>query len=83
MLLDVAKRVKLIVTLEENVLSGGFGEGVSEFLRKAEMPVRVLSMGVPDKFIEHGSIAQQMEACGLDAISVARRVQEALNGENV
>ncbi len=83
MLLDVAKRVKLIVTLEENVLSGGFGESVSGFLRTANVPVRVLSMGIPDKFIEHGSIAQQMEACGLDAISVARRVQEALNGENV
>ena len=69
-----AKAVKLVVTLEENAVAGGFGEGVLEALSAMEIRVPVLSLGVPDRFIGHGTAEQQLEACGLSAGAVARRV---------
>ena len=69
-----AKAVKLVVTLEENAVAGGFGEGVLEALSAMEIRVPVLSLGVPDRFLGHGTAQQQLEACGLSAGAVARRV---------
>ena len=81
LLAEAAGRVRLIVTLEENALAGGFGEAVCRKLLEMGASARVLNLGVPDAFIEHASVQQQLEKCGLDPISVARRVMEALNGE--
>ena len=52
---EVASRTKKILTLEENVLMGGFGSGVMELLSKEEISIPVKSMGIPDTFITHGS----------------------------
>ena len=68
-------RVKLVVTVEENVLNGGFGEGVLEALSEAGIDRPVLALGVPDRFIPHATVAQQLEECCLDAISIAQRVR--------
>ena len=64
----------LIVTLEDNVLSGGVGEGLDRIL--AEESVRVLNMGWPDCFVPHGTQDELYEKYGLDAASVARRIAE-------
>ncbi len=78
MLREKASGVKLLVTVEENVLAGGFGEGVLDALASAGMDVPVLTLGVPDRFIAQGTVAQQTVECGLDALSIARRIGQRL-----
>ena len=78
MLREKASDVKLVVTVEENVLAGGFGEGVLDALASAGMDVPVLTLGVPDRFIAQGTVAQQTVECGLDALSIARRIDQRL-----
>ena len=78
MLRAKASGVRLVVTAEENVLAGGFGEGVLEVLASEGMDVPVLTLGVPDCFIAQATVAQQTVECGLDALSMARRIGERL-----
>lgn len=65
-----AKDHKLVVTLEDNVLSGGFGSGVAEWMTDHGYATPVLRIGVPDAFIEYGTIAEQTEECGMNAEAV-------------
>jgi 1-deoxy-D-xylulose-5-phosphate synthase len=85
MLLDLASRSGRIVTVEENVLAGGFGSAVLEALESAGMAgVRVERIGLPDRFIEHGPQELFRSMFDLDAEGIARRVREAfpdLGGE--
>ena len=73
-LIEYAKKAKLVVTIEENVLAGGFGEGVLNILSEKGVRVPVMNIGVPDRFVEHGSVSQQLEECGMDEIQIARRI---------
>ena len=79
MLRAAAEGHGLLVTLEDNVVSGGFGSAVNERLHAWGLKNDVLNLGVPDRFIEQGTVAQQMADCGLDAESVAAAVMERLN----
>lgn len=74
MLIQQARQVKLVVTIEENVLAGGFGEGVMEILSQEALNIPILAMGIPDRFVTHASIDQQLEACGLSSLQIARRI---------
>lgn len=67
---------ELIVTIEDNVISGGFGEEVTRHL--AGMNVNVLNIGWPVKFIEHGTCEQLYEKYAMDASSVAERILKEL-----
>ena len=71
------KRFRMIVTMEENILAGGFGEQVLRFLSEEGLPARVLNLGLPDRFIEHGKPDDLLKKCGLDAASVAARIADA------
>ena len=73
-----ARAVRLVVTAEQNVLAGGFGEGVLDALSRQDIGTPVLTLGVPDRFIEHATIAQQLEACGLTPMAMARSIQDRL-----
>lgn len=79
MLREIAQSAKLIVTLEENNLKGGFGEGVLSELSAMGMRADVLTLGVPDRPIRHASRAEQLAECGLDSESVAAEILERLN----
>ena len=69
-----AKEHKLLVTLEDNALAGGFGSGVAEWLADRGYAVPLLRLGVPDRFIEYGMTSEQMAECGLDADSVREAI---------
>ena len=71
---DAAQTHKLLVTLEDNALAGGFGSGVAEWLCDHELNVPLLRLGVPDQFIEYGMISEQMAECGLDAQSIREAI---------
>lgn len=77
MMLSLEENHSLIVTLEENVLNGGFGSAVTNFLCTADSKMKILNIGIPDCFVEHGSVAQLYKEIGLDAETVADKIQSA------
>jgi 1-deoxy-D-xylulose-5-phosphate synthase len=64
-----------LVTLEENVVAGGAGSGVAEFLDSAGLPGPRLHLGIPDRFIEHGSREECLASAGLDPTSIGAGVE--------
>lgn len=79
LLVSIAQKTKVLLTLEENSVKGGFGSGVLEALQKngiADCAVRLI--GVPDRYIEHGKPQLQRELCGLEATQIAEEVKKLL-----
>lgn len=73
-----AKTHKLIVTMEENVASGGYGEKVREYLNGLSTGCRMLSVTIPDEYVEHGNVEQLKKEIGIDAQSIVRAVTSLL-----
>ncbi len=77
MLLACAKDHKLIVTLEENVRSGGFGERAADVLAQLGSTARVMQITLPDDYIEHGSVDLLRRETGTDTESIVRDITAA------
>lgn len=78
LLLDAARATGRIVTVEENVLAGGFGSAVLEALAAAGMEdTAVHRIGMPDSFIEHGTAADQRRRLQIDAKGIAEQLKSA------
>ena len=78
LLLDAARSTRRIVTVEENVLAGGFGSAVLEALAEAGMEdVSVHRIGFPDSFIEHSTAAAQRRRLELDAEGIVQQILTA------
>lgn len=73
-LVRMAKDHKLFVTIEENVLSGGYGEKVREFVMRQDLPVNVLTIGIPDEYVEHGNIDILRKEIMLDEDSIVKQI---------
>lgn len=71
---EAVKEHKLIVTMEENVLSGGFGERVRAFVDELDVPCSVLNIGIPDEYVEHGNVDLLKQEIGMDADSITAKV---------
>jgi len=77
LILEVAGRTRRLVTVEENVLSGGFGNAVIELLTSSgRNDIQVKAIGIPDEFVEQGSQARLRANYGLDAEGIAKKVTE-------
>mgnify|MGYP005799337995 FL=1 len=63
---ELAKDHRLFVTIEENVLTGGFGEQVADYISRAGLDVRVRSIGISDEYVEHGNVEVLRKEVGLD-----------------
>ncbi len=75
LLTGLANRIKRMVTVEENTLSGGFGSSVASFLQKSKIDdIQVKSIGIPDEFVEQGTQDILRSKYGLDASGIARQV---------
>jgi 1-deoxy-D-xylulose-5-phosphate synthase len=74
LLLSLARTHDAIVTVEDGCLPGGAGSAVMEALHAAGLKNSVLSLGLPDEFIEHGDPAQLMAMCGLDAAGIEQSI---------
>jgi len=77
MLREMAHSHRLLVTLEENVASGGFGEKVREFVDGLETDCDVLTIAIPDEYVEHGNVALLYQEVGIDPDTVQKRVVTA------
>lgn len=76
LLLDVAKKYPYLVTIEENALAGGVGSAILELLNDAGLyDVKVLRLGIPDRFIEHGNRSLLLADLGLDEETIAEQVK--------
>jgi len=81
LLREIALRIPRLVTLEDNVTIGGFGSAVTEFLAADGISgVRVLSLGLPDRFVDHGTPQELHADLGLDPAGVVRSVTAFLAG---
>ncbi|WP_130837201.1 1-deoxy-D-xylulose-5-phosphate synthase [Lachnoclostridium sp. Marseille-P6806] len=77
-LLDALCRThRLIVTIEENELRGGYGEAVDQYFTSGNAGVSVCNIGIEDSFVRHGGVPQLRKECGIDAESAAERVASA------
>ena len=79
LLREAGRSHRLVVTLEDGALSGGFGAGVLEQLSRWNLTVPTLCLGVGDEFVEYGTIEEQLEQCGLTPEGVCRAVSDRLN----
>ena len=70
---------RLIVTMEENVESGGFGERVRTFADEQELPGQILSITIPDEYVEHGNVELLKKEIGIDEETVTKRILEEWN----
>ena len=74
LVLELAETHDLLVTLEENVIAGGAGSAVTEFLNARQVSMPVLQLGLPDAFVEHGQHKELLRDCGLDAEGILRSI---------
>jgi 1-deoxy-D-xylulose-5-phosphate synthase len=74
--LRVALKARALVTVEENVVAGGAGSAVGELLAENAVALPLLHVGIPDRFIEHGSREECLAMAGLDAASIRQRISE-------
>ncbi|RYL87854.1 1-deoxy-D-xylulose-5-phosphate synthase [Sporolactobacillus sp. THM19-2] len=82
MLIRLAKEKKPVLTLEEGVLAGGFGSSILEFYAdQKEYGLMIDRMGIPDTFIEHGSVRELLKGLGLTSEHVCARISSMIAGQ--
>lgn len=74
MIREMIKEHKLLVTMEENVASGGFGDRVREYLDDLDTSCKMLSIAIPDEYVEHGNVGLLYQEVGIDADTIVKRV---------
>lgn len=77
LLSQLAEHHRIFVTMEENVATGGFGSQVADYMRRTHPEVLVITIALPDYFIEHGNPEKLKEKAGIDRISVYKKIKEA------
>ncbi len=75
---ELQREHTLLVTMEENVLSGGFGEHVTEYVHSNDIQLKVINIAIPDIYVEHGNVDVLYETLKLDAKSVAARIMDEI-----
>ena len=65
---------KLLITMEENVESGGFGEKVRTYVDERKWDMSVLSICVPDEYVEHGNVELLRKEIGIDAETIVNKI---------
>ena len=79
MVTSLVEKHKLLVTMEENVTSGGFGEHVASYVNENDLNIKVQVVAIPDAYVEHGNVDRLKEDIGIDANSVYERVLNLYN----
>lgn len=74
MIEHLSKKHSLIVTLEENVASGGFGEKVRDYVYDNDLSVKVMIVALPDDYVEHGNVSILAKEVGIDVDTITQRI---------
>ncbi len=80
-LAEVGAKFKQVMTVEDGTRNGGFGSAVLEYFADHDINIKVKRLGLPDKFVEHGTPDELYKLCGLDSESIEKVIREAY--ENV
>lgn len=83
LLLQLSSDHDVIVTLEDNVVMGGAGSAVNEYLLKQQCQNRILNIGLPDTFMEHASREQLLDDAGLSTSGILRAIEDFLDTEEL
>jgi 1-deoxy-D-xylulose-5-phosphate synthase len=75
---ELATTHDLLVTVEEHALTGGAGSAVCEALASLKLDPKVLLLGLPDRFIDHGDSAKLLASVGLDRDGIAKSIRAAI-----
>ena len=75
LILELAGKHELLVTVEENVVSGGAGSAVNECLAAHNITIPMINLGLPDRFIEQGTHGELLSLCGLDAEGIQNSIE--------
>lgn len=78
LLREAAAKHRHMVTVEDGTTTGGLGSAVAEWLAEHGCQARLLRMGIPDEFVQQGTVAELQRACGIDSDSIATRVKDFL-----
>lgn len=81
LIVELCKNHELLVTVEENVIHGGAGSAVAEVLSAHGLHNQLLQLGLPDRFIEHGSQSELLAECGLDANGIEHSIRKVIGPE--
>lgn len=73
---EIAQNYSQLITIEDGVIQGGFGSAVLEYYADNNVEIKVRRMGIPDRFIEHGSPEELYAAIGLDAAGIEKQLRE-------
>lgn len=79
---DLFSRFDIILTIEDGQKIGGFGEAVIEYAHRTSVKTKVLNLGIPDKFINHGTQAELLNELGLDAEGIVNEITKLINKES-
>ena len=74
MLHEVGKQFKQVITIEDGALNGGMGSAVLEFMADNNYQPNISRIGIPDKFIEHGTVPELYKICGMDEESIVNKI---------
>ena len=74
MLHEIGKQFKQVITIEDGALNGGMGSAVLEFMADNNYQPNISRIGIPDKFIEHGTIPELYKICGMDEESIVNKI---------
>ena len=83
LVLQLASEHDVLVTLEDNVVAGGAGSAVNEYLLKHQCQNRILNLGLPDIFMEHASREQLLDDAGLSTSGILRAIEDFLDTEEL
>ena len=79
---DACKNHKAIITIEDGTVKGGLGTSVAEFMMEHSYYLPLTKLGVPDRFIEHGTVSELKKECGFDADGIFIAIKEIFSKTN-
>jgi 1-deoxy-D-xylulose-5-phosphate synthase len=76
LIVEVGRKFKRIVTIEDGIIRGGAGEAVVKLLNDNNISTPVITLGIDDKFVEHGTVAELRHLCGYDVEGILHSIIE-------
>jgi len=78
---EVCSSFKTIITVEDGVITGGLASAVTEFVNQNNYQVKIVPLGIPDYFVEHGKPEELYRECGFDSEGILKTISKCLNEE--
>ena len=81
LLVKILSKHSKVITLEDGTIHGGMGSAILEFISEKNYSIQVKRLGVPDKFVDHGTVEELYKECGMDCDSIVSTVKEMVGSK--